>query len=323
MKAVVFAKYGSPDVLELKEIEKPVPKDDEVLIRVHAVSLNDWDVGALAGADLVNRLIFGLLRPKPEKQILGSDVAGRIESVGRNVQQFRQGDEVYGDLSGEWGGFAEYVCAREKSLVLKPPGMTFEQAAAIPQAAMLALQALRDIARIQSGQKLLINGAGGGVGTFAIQIAKLYDAEITAVDSASKLDMLRSMGATHVIDYTREDFTRNGQRYDLILDVKTSRSMFDCARALSLNGVYVTVGGSMARLFQGLLWWPWVAMTSDKRIRILALKANKGLAYMNELFESGSVVPVIDRTYKLTEVPEAFRRFGTGQHRGKVVITVG
>jgi NADPH:quinone reductase-like Zn-dependent oxidoreductase len=323
MKAVVFTKYGSPDVLELKEVEKPTQGDDEVLIRVHAVSLNDWDDGALAGKDLVNRLMFGLLRPKPEKQILGSDIAGRIESVGKNVQQFRPGDEVYGDLSGEWGGFAEYVCARENALVRKPPSMTFEQAAAIPQAAMLALQGLCDVGRIQSGQTLLINGAGGGVGTFAIQIAKLYDAEITAVDSASKLDMLRSMGASHVIDYTKEDFTRNGQRYDMILDVKTNRSMLDCARSLSPNGVYVTVGGSMARLFQGLLWLPWVAMTSDKRIRILALKANKGLAYMNELFESGVVLPVIDRTYTLSQVPDAFRYFGSGQHKGKLVITVG
>ncbi|HYN81871.1 MAG TPA: NAD(P)-dependent alcohol dehydrogenase [Gemmatimonadaceae bacterium] len=323
MKAVVFTRYGSPDVLELTEVEKPTPKNDEVLIRVHAVSLNDWDYGALGGTDIVNRVIFGLRRPKPEKQILGSDIAGRIEAVGRNVQQFRPGDEVYGDLSGEWGGFAEYVCARENALVVKPPGMTFEQAAAIPQAAMLALQALRDIGRIQSGQTLLINGAGGGVGTFAIQIAKLYDAEITAVDSASKLDMLRLMGAKHVIDYKQEDFTRSDRRYDLILDVKTTRSIFDCARALNPNGVYVTVGGSMGRLVQGLLCWPWFAMTSDKRIRILALKPNKGLAYMNELFESGAVVPVIDGSYELSQVPEAFRHFGAGQHKGKVVITVG
>lgn len=323
MEAVVFTEYGSPDVLELKEVRKPTPKDDEVLIRVHAVSLNDWDYGALAGTDFVNRVIFGLRRPKPEKQILGSDVAGRIEAVGRSVQQFRPGDEVYGDLSGEWGGFAEYVCARENALVLKAPNMTFEQAAAIPQAAMLALQALRDIGRIQSGQTLLINGAGGGVGTFAIQIAKLYHAEITAVDRASKLDMLRSMGAKHLIDYEQEDFTRNGKRYDLILDVKTSRSIFDCARALSPNGVYVTVGGSIHRLLQGLVCWPWFAMTSTKRVRILALKPNKGLAHMNELFESGAVVPVIDGSYKLSEVPEAFRYFGTGQQKGKVVITVG
>jgi len=323
MKAIVFTKYGSPDVLELKEVEKPTPGDDEVLIRVRAVSLNDWDYGALGGADFVNRVIFGLRRPKPEKQILGSDVAGRIEAVGRNVQRFRPGDEVYGDLSGEWGGLAEYVCARENALVLKPPGMTFEQAAAIPQAAMLALQALRDIGRIRSGQTLLINGAGGGVGTFAIQIAKLYDAEITAVDHPSKLDMLRSMGAKHVVDYTKEDFTRSGLRYDLILDVKTARSIFDCARALNPGGVYVTVGGSMGRLVQGLLCWPWFAMMSSKRIRILALKPNKGLSYMNELFESGAVVPVIDGSYELSQVPEAFRYFGAGQHKGKVVITVG
>ena len=320
MKAVVFSKYGSPDVLELKEVEKPTPKDDEVLIRVHAVSLNDWDVGALAGADLVNRLIFGLWRPKI--QILGSDIAGRVEAVGNNVKQFRTGDEVFGDVSGTWGGFAEYVCAREAALILKVPSMTFEQAAAIPQAAMLALQGLRDTGRIQSRQKILINGAGGGVGTFAIQIAKLYEAEITAIDSASKLDMLRSMGAEHVIDYLQEDFTRSVQRYDLILDVKTSRSIFDCARALTANGVYVTVGGSMARLVQGLLWRPWFAMTTNKRIRILALKPNKGLAYMNELFESGAVVPVIDGLYKLQQVPEAFRHFGEGQHKGKVVISL-
>ena len=319
MNAIVFTEYGSPDVLELKEVEKPVPKDDEVLIRVHAASLNDWDWGALDGSSFVNRLIFGLLSPK--KQILGSDIAGRIEAVGKNVRQFQAGDEVFGDLSGEWGGFAEYVCAREKALALKAPGMTFEQAAAIPQAAMLAVQGLLDTGRIQRGQKLLINGAGGGVGTFAIQIAKLYGAEVTAVDSAEKLDMLRSMGAAHVIDYAQEDFTRSGQRYDLILDVKTNRSIFEYARALSPNGSYVTVGGSMARLFQALLLWPWMSMTTKRRVRVVSLKPNKDLAYMKELFEAGKVIPVIDRLYKLSEVPEAFRRFGEGRHKGKVVIT--
>jgi len=296
MKAIVFTKYGSPDVLELKEVEKPTPQDDEVLIRVHAASLNDWDWGALHGTPFVNRLMFGLLKPK--KQILGSDIAGRIEAVGKNVLQFQPGDEVFGDLSGDWGGFAEYVCARENALALKTPSMTFEQAAAIPQAAMLALQGLRDKGRIQPGQKLLINGAGGGVGTFAIQIAKLYGAEVTGVDSPGKLEMLRSMGAEHVIDYTQEDFTRNGQCYDLILDVKTNRSILDCARALSPNGTYVTVGGSMARLFQALLLGPWISMTTNKSIRILALKPNKGLDYMKELFEAGKVVPVIDGPVK-------------------------
>ena len=320
MKAIVFTKYGSPDVLELKEVEKPTPKDDEVLIRVHAASPNDWDWGALQGIPFVNRLIFGLLNPK--KQILGSDIAGRIEAVGKNVLQFRPGDEVFGDLSGDWGGFAEYVCARENALALKAPSMTFEEAAAIPQAAMLALQGLRDLGRIQPGQKLLINGAGGGVGTFAIQIAKLYGVEVTGVDSPEKLDLLRSMGAEHVIDYTQEDFTKNGHCYDLILDVKTNRSIFDCARALSPNGSYVTVGGSMARLFQFLFLGPLISLISKKKIRIVALKPNKDLAYLNELFEAGKVKPVIDGPYKLSEVPKAFRHFGEGRHKGKVVITL-
>jgi NADPH:quinone reductase-like Zn-dependent oxidoreductase len=200
--------------------------------------------------------------------------------------------------------------------------MTFEQAAAIPQAAMLAVQGLCDQGRIAPGQKLLINGAGGGVGTFAIQIAQQYGVEITAVDHPEKLDLLRSMGAAHVIDYTREDFTRNGQRYDLILDVKTTRSILDCARSLSPQGTYVTVGGSMARLFQALLLGPWIALSSKKKIRLVALKQNKDLAYMNELFEAGKVVPVIDGHYQLSEVPEAFRYFEEGRHKGKVVITV-
>jgi NADPH:quinone reductase-like Zn-dependent oxidoreductase len=320
MKAIVFTKYGSPDVLEVKEVPKPTPKDDEVLIRVHAASLNDWDWGNLQGIPFVNRLFFGLLRPK--KQILGSDIAGRIEAVGKNVRRFQPGDAVFGDLSGDWGGFAEYVCARENALALKAPSMTFEEAAAIPQAAMLALQGLRDTGRIQSGQTLLINGAGGGVGTFALQIAKLYQVEVTGVDSPGKLDMLRSMGADHVIDYTQEDFTKNGQRYDLILDVKTNRSILDCARALNPQGIYVTVGGSMARLFQALLLWPWISMTTNKRIGIVRLKPNKDLTYMRELFEAGKVIPVIDGPYTLGEVPQAFRHFGQGRHKGKVVITL-
>jgi len=320
VQAVVFTKYGSPDVLELKDMEKPTPKGDEVLVRVHAVSINDWDWGALHGTPFVNRLIFGLLKPK--KQILGSDIAGRIEAVGKNVRRFQPGDEVFGDLSGTWGGFAEYVCARENALALKAPHMTFEQAAAIPQAAMLAVQALRDVGRIQSGQKLLINGAGGGVGTFAIQIAKLYGVEITGVDSAEKLDMLRAMGVEHVIDYTQEDFTKSGRVYDLILDVKTKRSISDFARVLAPNGTYVTVGGDMPRLFQALLSWPWMSMVRKKNIRLVSLKLNKDLAYMKELFEAGKVIPVIDGPYKLSEVPEALRYFGEGRHKGKVVITL-
>ena len=319
MKAIVYTKYGGPEVLQIKEIEKPYPKDDEVLIKVHAVSINDWDWGLLQG-DFINRLLNGLLKPK--KKIPGSDIAGRIEAVGKNVNRFKTGDEVYGDLSGHWGGFAEYVCAREKALELKPASMSFEEAAAIPQAAMLAVQGLIDKGKIHPGQKLLINGAGGGVGTFAVQIAKLYGVEITGVDSTGKLDMLRSMGFDHVIDYTQEDFTKNGQCYDLILDVKTNRSIFDYARALCRNGIYVTVGGSMIRLLQALLMGPWISMIRKKHIFIVALKPNKDLTYMNGLFEAGKIKPVIDGPYTLDDVPDAFRMFGKGDHKGKIVITM-
>ena len=317
MKAIVYTKYGGPEVLQLKEIEKPYPKDDEVLIKVSAVSLNDWDYGLLQG-DFINRMMFGLIRPK--KNILGSDIAGRIEAIGKNVKKFKPGDEVYGDLSGKWGGLAEYVCARENALALKPAAMSFIDAAAIPQAAMLAVQGLIDKGQIKPGQKILINGAGGGVGTFAIQIAKQYGAEVTGVDSTAKLDMLRSIGFDHVIDYTKEDFTKNGNCYDLILDVKTNRSVFDYTRALCRNGIYVTVGGSMARLLQALFLVPWISMIHKKHIRIVALKLNKDLIYMNELFETGKVKPVIDGPYRLDEAPEAFRLFGKGGHKGKIVI---
>jgi NADPH:quinone reductase-like Zn-dependent oxidoreductase len=320
MKAIVYQRYGSPDVLEFKEVDKPIPKKDEVLVKVYAVSINDWDWQLLQGIPFVNRMINGLLKPK--KKILGSDIAGRIEAVGKNVKQFQPGDDVYGDINGDWGGFAEYACARENALALKPASMTFDEAAAIPQAAMLAIQGLRDKGRIQPGQKLLINGAGGGVGTFAVQIAKLYGLEVTGVDSSGKLDMLRSMGFDHVIDYTQEDFTRNGQYYDLILDVKTNRSIFDYTHSLYPNGIYVTVGGSSVRLFQALILGPWISMISKKNIRIVFLKPNKDLAYMNELFEAGKIKPVIDGPYTLDEVPKAFRLFGEGDHKGKVVITI-
>lgn len=240
MKAVVYTKYGPPDVLELKEIEKPIPKDDEVLIKVHGASVNSWDWDLLRGTPFLNRLFFGLLKPK--YKILGADIAGRVEVVGRNVKQFLPGDEVFGDLCEcGWGGFAEYVCARENALALKPASMTFEEVAAVPQAAVMALQGLRDQGQIQPGQKVLINGAGGGVGTFAVQIAKSFGAEVTGVDSTSKLDMMRSIGADQVIDYTQEDFTQNGQRYDLILDAAAYRSIFDYKRALSPKGIFVVV----------------------------------------------------------------------------------
>jgi NADPH:quinone reductase-like Zn-dependent oxidoreductase len=320
MKAVVYERYGSPDVLELRDVDVPVPGDGEVLVKVHAVSINDWDWGLLQGAAFVDCLMSGLF--KPRRTILGSDIAGRVAALGANVTRFRLGDEVFGDLSGRWGGFAEYVCAPETALALKPASMSFAAAAAIPQAGMLAVQGLIDRGRLQAGQKLLINGAGGGVGTFAVQIAKPYGVEVTGVDSAGKLDLLRSLGFDHVIDYTREDFTRNGKRYDLILDAKTNRSPFDYARALTPGGTYVTVGGSMARLVQMLLVGPIISTFSKKSFRIVMLRANKDLAYMSELFTAGKMKPVMDELNELSEVPEAMRYFGSGKHKGKVVITV-
>ena len=321
MKAIVYTKYGPPDVLELKEVEKPIPKDDEVLVKVHASSINDWDWGRLQGTPFTNRLFFGLLKPK--MQILGSDIAGQIEAVGRNVKQFSPGDEVFGDLcGGSWGCYAEYVCARENALVLKPAGMTFEEAASIPQSALLALQGLRDKGKIQKGQKVLINGAGGGAGSFAIQIAKSFGAEVTSVDSTRKLDIMRSIGADNVIDYTQEDFTKNGQCYDLILDFAAHHSIFDYNRVLSPKGIYVMVGGSTARIFQVMFLGPLISMTTSKKMGILMHKPNKDLAFMKELFEAGKVKPVIDRRYPLSEVPEALRYFGEGHAKGKVVITL-
>jgi NADPH:quinone reductase-like Zn-dependent oxidoreductase len=320
MKAIVYTKYGPPDVLQLKEVEKPTPKDNEVLIKVHAASVNSWDWDLLRGTPFLNRL-GGLLKPK--YKILGADIAGRVEAVGRNVKQFQPGDEVFGDLCEcGWGGFAEYVCARENALALKPASMTFEEVAAVPQAAVLALQGLRDKGQIQPGQKVLINGAGGGVGTFAVQIAKSFGAEVTGVDSTRKLDMVRSIGADQVIDYTQEDFTKNEQRYDLILDGVAYRSILDYKRALSPKGIFVMVGGSMALAFQILFLGPWISLAGSKKMGILAPKPNKNLAFLKELLEAGKVVPVIDRRYPLSEVPEALRYFGEGHAKGKVVITL-
>jgi len=320
LKALVYTRYGGPEVLQLKEIERPVPKDDEVLVKVHAVSLNDWDWALLSGDTFVIRLMNGLAKPK--RTILGSDIAGRVEAVGKSVTQIRRGDEVFGDLSGIWGGLAEYACAKEKMLTLKPASMSFVDAAAIPQAAMLAVQGLLDVGKIRQGQNILINGAGGGVGTFGVQLAKLYGAEVTGVDRTEKMEMMRSLGFDHVLDYKTTDFTRAGQRYDLILDTKTNRSVFNYPRVLNPNGVYVTVGGDMDRLFQALVLGPLISWIRKKHIRIVALKPNKDLAYMKELFEAGKVKPVIDGPYRLEEASEAFRIFGRGEHKGKIVITL-
>jgi NADPH:quinone reductase-like Zn-dependent oxidoreductase len=321
MKAVVYTKYGSPDVLQLKEVEKPVPKDDEVLIKVHAASINSWDWDMLTGRPLEYRLLSGLLKPKKTK-ILGCDISGRIEAVGRNIKQFQPGDDVFGDLCGGfWGGFAEYVCARENEVTLKPTGMTFEEEAATPQAGLLALQGLCDKREVKPGQRILINGAGGGVGTFAIQMAKSFGAEVTGVDSTGKLDTMRFLCADHVIDYTQEDFTKNGECYDLILDVKTDRSIFDYRRALSSNGIYVTVGGRSARILQLVFVGSLISMIGNKKLTLIMHKPNKDLNILNELFESGKVKPVVDRCFPLSETAEAFQYFGEGHFKGKVVIT--
>jgi NADPH:quinone reductase-like Zn-dependent oxidoreductase len=323
MRAIVFTEYGSPDVLQLKEVPTPTPKDDEVLIKVHASSINSWDWEFQSGTSFINRLLYGLLKPKTTKQTLGADVAGTVETVGRDVTRFQPGDEVFGDLWDNWGGFAEYACARESALEPKPANSTFEQAAAVPQAGVLALQGLRKTGQIQPGQKVLINGAGGGVGTFAVQIAKLTGTEVTGVDYPHKLEVIRAVGADHVIDCTQEDFTRNGQQYDLILDVHGFRSMFDYKRALSPTGTYAMVGGTVPRMFQALLLRLWAALAREsKKIRLVAEGPNKGLADLRELIEAGKVVPIVDRTYQLSEVPEAFRYFGEGRHKGKVVITM-
>jgi NADPH:quinone reductase-like Zn-dependent oxidoreductase len=320
MKAVVMESYGTPDVLELRDVAKPTPKPDEVLVRVHATSVNDWDLGLLQGA-WVNRMSNGLFTPKVK--ILGCDIAGRVEAVGETVKAFKPGAEVYGDLcmSG-FGAFAEYACAPEACLAHKSAGMTFEQAAAIPQAGMLAVQGLIDVGRIKSGQTLLLNGAGGGVGTFALQMAKLHDVEVTVVDKPGKLDMLRAMGADHVIDYLEEDFTRSGKRYDLILDVKTNRSPFAYARALSPNGTYVTVGGSNTRLLQVFALGPMISRLYKKNVRLAILKPNKDLAYMNELFEAGKLTPVIEGPFEFADLPAAFRLFCAGDHQGKIIVTM-
>jgi len=323
MKAIVFTQYGSPDGLELKDVPRPEPKDDEVLIRIHASSVNSWDWEYLNGTPFINRLMFGILRPKPGKQRLGADIAGTVEESGSRVTRFRQGDEVFGDLWSNWGGFAEYACAQETSLELKPANATFEQAAAVPQAGVLALQGLRKGGELQPGQKVLINGAGGGVGTLAIQLAKLAGAQVTGVDASHKLQLVLSLGADHAIDFTEEDFTNTGGRFDLIIDCQGNRSMFDIKRALLPGGTYAMIGGSMVRVYQLWLLSLIAPLTRDNRtLRLVADGPNKGLAELRKLIEAERLAPVIDKTFPLSEVPEALRYFGQGRHKGKIVITI-
>jgi NADPH:quinone reductase-like Zn-dependent oxidoreductase len=321
MKAIVCTQYGSPDVLQLKEVAKPSPKDDEVLVKVHAASVNAADLEILRGEWPAR--FGGPLRP--QHKIPGSDIAGRVEAVGRHVKQFQLGDEVWGDLAHPYGygTFAEYVCVSENAFVMKPASMPFEEASTYPQAAIIALQSLRDKGQIQPGQKVLINGAGGGMGTFAVQLAKYYGAEVTGVDSASKLDMLRSLGADHVIDYSEEDYTKSGRRYDLILDVVAYRSVFDYRRALSPEGTFIIVGGSLTTFLQVLILGTLLSRMGNQKLGLNPYAPNKeDLAFLAELFEAGKVVPVIDRRYPLSEVPEAFRYLEEEPHLGKIVITM-
>jgi NADPH:quinone reductase-like Zn-dependent oxidoreductase len=322
MKAIVCHKYGSPDILQFEEVAKPTPGDDEVLVRIHAASVNAADWHNLRADPFLVRLGFGLLRPK--HKILGADIAGRVEAVGRNVTRFQPSDEVFGDLSGcGWGGFAEYACARESALALKPVNQTFEQAAAMPMAAVTALQALRHKGEMRPGQRALINGASGGVGSFALQIAKSFGVEVTGVCSTRNLDMVRSLGADHVIDYTQEDFTKGEQRYDLILAANGYHPISDYKRALTPEGVYVTSGGSMRQFFEAVFLGPWMSKAGGKQLgNLLAVPSEEDLAFVKELVEAGKLAPVIDRRYPLSEVADAIRYLENEHARGKVVIAV-
>jgi NADPH:quinone reductase-like Zn-dependent oxidoreductase len=324
MKAIICPKYGSPDVLQLREVANPVPLEDEVLIQIHAASLNSRDLRMLRANPIFMRLMpGGFFRPR--NKILGADLAGRVEAIGCNVRQFKPGDEVFGFLPSATGRgtFAEYVCAEENLIKLKPANLTFEQAATVPEAAMTALQGLRDKGNIQPGQKVLINGASGGVGTFAVQIAKALGAEVTALCSTRNLEMVRSLGADHVIDYKVEDFTKNGQQYDLILAVNGYHPISDYLKALKPEGIYVVAGGSMLQLIQAAGKRKRSSNTGGQKIYIASLvQSQKDLNFIKELLESGKIMAVIDGCYPLSKTPEAFWYFEKEHPRGKVVISV-
>ncbi len=322
MKAIVCEKYGTPDVLEMREMERPVPKDGEVLVKVLAVAPNAADWHLLTSDIFLVRLSEGFFKPK--RKILGSDVAGRVEAVGAGVTQLKPGDEVFGSVSRSgWGGFAEYVCARQDMLVIKPANLSFEEAAAVPMAANTALQSLRDIGKIQPGKKVLINGASGGVGHFAVQLAKYFGAEVTAVCSSSKMEMVRELGADIVIDYTKDNFTRNGVKYDLILAANGYHPLRDYRQALSASGIYVMAGGKPAQMFEVMLLGAMMSTDGRKMTSILEEPNQKDLAYLGDLLETGKVKVVIDRCYAFNETADAMRYMGEGHAKGKVVIKMG
>jgi NADPH:quinone reductase-like Zn-dependent oxidoreductase len=319
MKAIVQDKYGSPDVLQLKDIDKPVVKDDEVLVRVCAAAVNIGDWHLLQGVPYVMRLGIGLRRPR--REIPGLDIAGRVEAIGRSVKQFQPGDEVFGWCKG---AFADYACAAQSNLLAKPANLTFEQSAAVGDSAFTALNAVRDQGKVQPGQRVLINGASGGVGTFAVQIAKLFGANVSGVCSTRNVDLVRSIGADQVIDYTKEDFTQTEQRYDVMLDMVGSRSLSDCRRALTPRGTYVLVGVSNLGRWFGLGRQAKALLLSRfvrQRMRVFVVRHNReDLVVLKDLVEAGKVAPVIDRLYTLSEVPDALRHQGEGHAQGKIVI---
>lgn len=321
MKAIVYTKYGPPDVLQLQEVEKPTPVDDEVLVKVYAVSINAADWHRMRGKPAFARFLIGGFR-KPKHPVLGSDFAGRVEAVGKNVTQFRPGDEVFGGIGV--GGFAEYVCVLERRLLLKPANVSFEAAAALPIAAITALQALRDKGNVQAGQKVLINGSSGGVGTFAVQIARAFGAEVTGVCRTRNLEMARGIGADHVIDYTQEDFTKSGRQYDLIIDIAANHPVSAYKRALTPNGICVVTGFStISHLVRNSLMGALASKTgSNKFVTLTAKLTRQDLIFVKELLEEGKIAPVIDRSYPLSETAQAMRYFGVEHARGKVVITV-
>ena len=322
MKAVVHTEYGSPDVLKFEDVQKPAPGDDEVLIKIHAAAITAGDVIVLKGEPFVTRFATGLQKPK--NTIPGKEMAGRVEEVGKNVTQFQPGDAVFGDLSvASWGAFAEYVAVPESAIALKPANLTFEEAAGVPESAVVALQGLRDKGKIQAGQKVLINGASGGVGLYAVQIAKAFGAEVTAVCSTRNMELVRSLGADHAIDYTKEDLTQNGQQYDLILAANGYHPISDYKRALRPEGIYVASGGTMTQSLQATMIGPFISMTGRQKMGGLLVKPNqKDLVFIKELIEANRVTPVIDRSYPLSEVAEAYHYMGKGRAQGKVVITM-
>lgn len=323
MKAIIYHNYGTPDELKLVELDRPLPKPGEVLVKVYAASINSWDWDLLCGKQLLLRIIGGLLKPK--HKILGADIAGVVEAVGSNTNGFKPGDEVFGDIAGcGFGGFAEYVSVPEKLLAKKSPAMSFEQAAALPQAGLLALQGLLYGGEITAGQQVLINGAGGGVGTLALQYAISCGAYVDCVDLPEKFDLLRSLGTTHCIDYTKEDYTRAGKQYDLILDVIAHGTIADYRRALKPAGVFSMIGGSMGSLMLKLmLFGPAISKYAGKKLGIMGYRpSRKDLDTITQLFEEGKLLPVVDKTYSLANTPEAFRYFATGKVKGKIVIAV-